>query len=107
MGVQALLRQLSLDAAYYRSIKESLAKRGKGVRRPVYDPFLETLTPYLLGRKPVIFACDNQEDIKKALRLTAECGVRGYIAGASEAWRVADMLKTAAVPLFLTGNFGP
>ncbi len=107
MGVQALLRQLSLDAAYYRSAKENLAKRGKGVRRPVYDPFLETLTPYLLGRKPVIFACDNQEDIKKALRLIAECGVRGYIAGASEAWRVADMLKTAAVPLFLTVNFGP
>jgi imidazolonepropionase-like amidohydrolase len=107
MGVQAFLRQLSLDAAYYQSTKDRLTKRGRGVRRPVYDPFLETLTPYLLGKKPVIFACDNQEDVKKALRLIAECGVRGYIAGASEAWRVADMLKTAAVPLLLTVNFGP
>lgn len=107
MGVQAFLRQLCLDAAYSRSIAESLAKRGKGVRRPVYDPFLETLTPYLLGNKPMIFACDNQEDIKKALRLIAEGNLRGLIAGASEAWRVADRLKASGIPLLLSANFGP
>ncbi len=107
MGVQAFIRQLCLDAAYYQSNKESLAKWGKGVRRPVYDPFLETLTPYLHGNKPMIFACDNQEDIKRALRLIAECSIQGLIAGASEAWRVADTLKTSGVPLLLTVNFSP
>jgi imidazolonepropionase-like amidohydrolase len=107
MGVQAFLRQLCLDAAHCRANKESLAKWGKGVRRPVYDPFLETLTPYLLGKQPMVFACDNQEEIKKALRLIAECDLRGLIAGASEAWRVADSLKTSGIPLLLSVNYGP
>ncbi len=107
MGVQAFIRQLSLDAAYYRSKQEALAQWGKGVRRPVYDPFLETLTPYLLGKKPMIFDCDNQEDIKRAMRLIAECGLHGLIAGATEAWRVADALKASGVPLLLTVNFAP
>ena len=107
MGVQAFIRQLCLDAAYYRSNKEALAQRGRGVRRPVYDPFLETLTPYLLGKQPMIFACDNQEDIKKAMRLIAGCGLQGLIAGANEAWRVAEALKASGVPLLLTVNFAP
>jgi imidazolonepropionase-like amidohydrolase len=107
MGVQAFIRQLCLDAAYYQSNKENLAKLGKGVRRPVYDPFLETLTPYLLGKKPMIFACDNQEDIKRAIRLITECNAQGLIAGASEAWRVRDKLKATNIPLLLSVNFSP
>ena len=106
IGVQAFFRQLCLDAAHYRLARE-MAGGGKGVRRPVHDPFLETLAPYLLDKKPIVFACDDQEDIKKALRLIAECGVRGLVAGASEAWKVAAGLKTAGVPVLLTLNFSP
>ena len=105
MGVQAFVRQLRLDAERYRSRQALVAGRGKGVRRPVYDPFLETLTPYLLGKEPIVFDCDDQEDIKKALRLVAEGGFRGLIAGASEAWRVADQLKASGVPVLLSLNF--
>lgn len=107
MGVQAFFRQLCLDAARYRTAGSLSAGRGSGVRRPVYDPFLESLSPYLLDGAPVIFACDGQEEIKKALRLIAGCGVRGLVAGANEAWRVADALRAAGIPLLLSVNFAP
>jgi imidazolonepropionase-like amidohydrolase len=105
MGVQALFRQLSLDAARYRTNAEMAS--GRGVRRPVYDPFLEALSPYLLDKGPVVFSCDGQEEIKNALRLVSACRVRGLVAGANEAWRVADALKASGLPVLLSLNFAP
>lgn len=107
MGTMALLRQSFLDTEHYASYKSRFSQSSKGIKRPEYDPFLEALIPFVVEKKPVVFNCTNQEDIKRALRLTEEFMLNGYLSGANEAWRVADKIKRAKVPLFVSVDFKP
>ena len=107
MGTMALLRQSLLDTQHYSLHKSIFSRSPKGTKRPEYDPFLEALVPFVMEKKPVVFNCENQEDIKRALRLIEEFKLNGYLAGANEAWRVAEVIKKARLPLFLSLDFTP
>jgi hypothetical protein len=107
MGTVAALRQAFCDASFYRDYGELYNRTGKTVKRPRYDPFLEDISPYILDGRPVVIRCDNQEDIKRALRLRREFGLHLILAGAEEAWRVAGFLEEAKVPLILSVGFKP
>lgn len=105
MGTMAFLRQSFLDTEHYSSWKSQFTKTPRGVKRPEYNPFLEGLFPYVVQKKPVFFNCANQEDIKRAIRLTKEFKLNAFISGANEAWRVAELLKEAKAPLLISLNF--
>ncbi len=108
MGTMAFLRQSFLDTGHYSSHKSQFAKSSRGLKRPEYNPFLEALSPYVVKKSPVFFNCANLEDIKRALGLIKEFKLNGFLTGANEAWRVADLLiKNAKVPLLLSLNFKP
>ncbi len=107
MGTMAFLRQSFLDTEHYSSWKAQFIKTSRGIKRPEYNPFLEGLFPYVVQKKPVFFNCANQEDIKRAIRLTKEFKLNGFITGANEAWRVAKLVKKAKVPLLVSLNFKP
>jgi imidazolonepropionase-like amidohydrolase len=107
MGTMALLRQSFLDAQHYSLHKSVFSRSSKGTKRPEYDPFLEALLPFVIEKKPVVFHCENLEDIKRALRLIEEFKLNGYLTGANEAWRVADLLKKAKVPVIVALDFDP
>ena len=107
MGTMALLRQSFLDAEHNFLYKNQFAKSSGGLKRPPYDPFLESLFPYVIEKKPVIFTCANLEDIKRAIRLTEEFKLNSYISGANEAWRAVDWIKKAELPLLVSLDFKP
>ena len=107
MGTMALLRQSFLDTEYYSSYKAQFSKSWRGLKRPEYNPLLESLSPFVIQKKPVIFNCQNQEDIKRALGLIAEFKLNGFLSGANEAWRVAALLKKTKVPLLVSLDFRP
>ncbi|UCC40808.1 MAG: hypothetical protein JSV96_05030, partial [Candidatus Aminicenantes bacterium] len=107
MGTMAFLRQSFLDAEYYRAYKSLYAKSAKGMKRPESNPFLEEIMPFVLEKKQIIFTCDNQEDIKRALGLIEEFKLNGLLSGANEAWRVAGKLKQKKLPLLISLNFKP
>ena len=107
MGTVALLRQSFLDTQHYSLHKSIFSRSSKGTKRPGYDPFLEALTPFVMEKKPIVFNCDNQEDIKRALRLIEEFRLNGFLAGANEAWRVVELIKKARLPLFVSLDFTP
>ncbi len=107
MGTMALLRQSFLDTEHYFLYNEQFSKFPKGLKRPDYKPFLESLVPYVVKKNPVIFNCANIEDIKRAIRLTQEFNLNGYISGANEAWRAVDWIKKANLPLFVSLNYRP
>jgi imidazolonepropionase-like amidohydrolase len=108
MGTMAFLRQSFLDTEYYSSYKSRFVKASRGIKRLEYNPFLDTLSPYVVRKSPVFFNCANLEDIKRALGLIKEFKLNGFLSGANEAWRVADLLtKNAKVPLLVSLNFKP
>ncbi|MFC2161500.1 amidohydrolase family protein [Acidobacteriota bacterium] len=107
MGTMAVLRQSFLDTEHYFLYKEQFEEFPNGLKRPDYNPFLENLLPYVIKKNPVIFNCANIEDIKRAVRITEEFKLNGYISGANEAWRVVDWIKKAKLPLLVSLDYSP
>jgi len=107
MGTMAFLRQSFLDAHRYSLWKFRYEKASRGLKRPEFNPFLEALLPFIVNKKPLVFNCANQEDIKRAISLINEFKLNGYISGANEAWRVAGLLKKTRIPLLISLNFKP
>jgi imidazolonepropionase-like amidohydrolase len=107
MGTMALFRQRFHDALHYADHLSRYEKAARGMKRPGYDPLLEALAPFVKERRPVVFQCNDQEDIKRALRLAEEFRLNAVISGANEAWRVAGDLKKAGRPLFVSLDFRP
>jgi imidazolonepropionase-like amidohydrolase len=70
---------------------------------PAPDPRLESLAPYTRGEKPVILHAENSVEILDALELARVLKLKAVISGAAEAWKVADALKQAKVPVLLGG----
>ncbi len=107
MGTIAFLRQSFLDADYYETRQAQYQKVLKGMKRPEYDPFLEALVPFVKEKKPVIFQCNNLEDIKRALKIIDEFKLNALLSHANEAWRDAAVLKKTPIPLLVTLDFRP
>jgi imidazolonepropionase-like amidohydrolase len=107
MGTIAHIRQSFIDAEYYAARQAQYAKDPAGLKRPEYDPRLEALAPFVRDRRPVVFQCNNVEDVKRALKIAAEFKLNALLAGANEAWRAADILKKNPVPLLVGLDFRP
>jgi imidazolonepropionase-like amidohydrolase len=61
----------------------------------------EALQPVVAGRMPLAIVADRESDIRQAVQLKAETGVRIIIFGGTEAWRVAAELARAEVPVVI------
>lgn len=105
LGVFAAQRQMLLDAQRYRDMQAAYARNRRGMRRPDDDPSLAALIPVLSKEIPVIMFANSQREIERALDMANEFGLRAYIAGGEEAWKVADRLKRENVPVIATLNF--
>jgi imidazolonepropionase-like amidohydrolase len=105
MGVFSAIRQAFLDAQRYQEAQRIYARSPRGVRRPDTDRSLEALLPVLSREMPVVMYADREREILRALDLVQEFKLRAMIAGGEEAWKVADRLREAGVPVLLTLNF--
>jgi imidazolonepropionase-like amidohydrolase len=76
----------------------------KGGAAPAPDPRLAALIPYASGKKPVIFHAEHRMEILDALQIAEELKLKAIISGGADAWKVADALKKADVPVLLAGT---
>jgi imidazolonepropionase-like amidohydrolase len=90
MGVAALVRKAFSDADAYR-------KKGTGPKNAKHD----ALVPALEGKVPVYFAAHRADDISTALRIADEFKLKPVIALGTEAYRMAEQLKKAGVPVIV------
>ncbi len=98
MGVFAYVRQVFLDLDHYRLEKDAYAKNPNGLKRPVYDRALEGL-----GESTrILLPASSAVQIDRMLRLAAEVKVRPVLYGGHEAYRCADTLKQAGVPVLIS-----
>jgi imidazolonepropionase-like amidohydrolase len=77
------------------------AHAGK-INRPRADIPMESLVAAARGGLPVVMRADDVEDIRGAVKFAGAHKVKLVVAGGLEAWRCADVLKKADVPVLLT-----
>ena len=97
MGVMAYMRQVWIDAAYYKLAKEAYAKDPVANPRPAYDRALEGL----LETHRLLIPATSRVQIERALRFGAEFKTPFVIYGGHAAYETVSELKAAGVPVIL------
>ncbi len=107
MGTVAWARQALLDARHQQAQWDDYERDPRGKERPRFDASARAWQDVLAGRLPLIVTCSRLNDVRRALALGQEFGVKVVLAGVPQAWEVADLLKKAGRPLLVTTNYDP
>ena len=92
-----ILRNALDEARAYRA-----APHGPGPRDQLLNHLdAEALAPVLDGRMPLAVSAQRESDIRQAIDLARDEHVRVIVIGGAEAWRVADLLAEAKIPVVL------
>ena len=89
MGVIAYIRQIYIDADYYRHAKEDYAKNPGGKKRIEYDRALEGL----LDAPRVLLPATYVRELDRMIRFAGELKTSALLYGGHEAYKAAAMLK--------------
>ncbi|HSG82268.1 MAG TPA: hypothetical protein VLC48_08465 [Gemmatimonadota bacterium] len=104
-AVIAFYRQTFEDARHHQTHVEAFQRGAQGVMPPTNDPDLDIMIGLMNGSQPAYFGVDLARDIQRVLALAREYGFRPVIVGGEEAWKVADELKAANVPVLVSLDF--
>jgi len=96
------IKELFHRAVAYDAVVTKARERGEAPPAP--DLRLEALVPYATGQKPVIFHADQPVEILDALALARELKLKAVLSGGAEAWKVAEAIKEAKVPVLVGGT---
>jgi imidazolonepropionase-like amidohydrolase len=99
LGVIAYERQAMYDAQRYGLVMDRWRANPRGLERPVFDPAAEALVPVVRKERPVFFWADDENEIRRAVRLAKEFDLNLAVVGATEGFRATDALagRTAIV----------
>ncbi len=89
MGVIAFIRQIYIDADYYRRVKEDYSKSPAGKKRVEYDRALEGL----LEAPRVLLPATYEREFDRMIRFAAELNTPVLLYGGHEAYKSTAMLK--------------
>lgn len=99
MGAWAVLREYLDEAAVYAAAPNTYPTRARESRFAIAD--LRALGPVIAGDQPLIVDVDSANDIRNLIRLKNAYQLRVIILDGVEAWRVADELAAANIPVIL------
>jgi imidazolonepropionase-like amidohydrolase len=95
------LREILHDAREYAKDRKAY-QQGEMRELAVSRLDLEALQPVVRGEMPFVVAVNRASDIQAMLRLAKEEKLDLILAGAGEAWVVADEIAAAKVPVLIT-----
>jgi len=107
MGTVAYARQSLDDAIRYRDEWAAYERSPAGKKRPRYDPALAAWQEVLAGREMLVVTAFRENDVRRALAIADEFKIKVAVAGAPQAFRVADLVKSRKLPLLVSVNFDP
>jgi imidazolonepropionase-like amidohydrolase len=107
MGTVAYARQALYDAARYRDEWAVYERAPRGKKRPRYDARLVAWQDVLAGRIPLAVTAHVENDVRRAVTLADEFKVRVLLVDAPQAFRVANLIKSRALPLIVGVNYDP
>ncbi len=105
MGGYAFLRQALLDAQHYRDAWSRYGKNKRGLERPQMDKSLAALQPVINGELPVVLVANNAREMRRVISFAEEFNLKYLIAGATQAYEVAEFLKEKNARVLLSLNF--
>ncbi len=97
------LKNAFRDARAYG--KARAAEGQAGIPKHDADPKLEALLPAIEGKIPVIVRANRIAEIREAVHWGSDEKLHVVLWGASDAWRMADQLATAQVPVIVDSPF--
>ncbi|MHA4837580.1 amidohydrolase family protein [Sphingopyxis sp. MSC1_008] len=95
------LRALFAEVRDYRA-RRAAYDRGETRDYTLSRADMDALIPVVEGRMPLLVSVNRAADIRDALALGREEGLKLILESASEGWRVADEIAAAGVPVLLT-----
>jgi imidazolonepropionase-like amidohydrolase len=118
MGQMSMLRQAFLKAQHYKAEQDAFAKKqaskdsnaesagskpeeSRSSVPPARDLKMEAMVLALDGQIPVVVRADRVSDIEMAIRLANEFHLRLILSEAPSAWRLADQLAAAKIPVIV------
>jgi len=107
MGTVAYARQSLYDAGHYQEEWKAYEAAPRGRKRPRYDAALQAWEEVLARRELLVVTASRENDVRRALALADEFKVRVAVAGAPQAFLVAELVKARQLPLLVTVNFDP
>jgi imidazolonepropionase-like amidohydrolase len=103
MGVIAYQRQSLYDARRHGQVQDRWRTNPRGVVRPDNDPKLQALVPVVRGTLPAFYEANNENEIRRAVNVGKEFGLKFTIVGATEGFKALDAL--AGHPVVVSVNF--
>lgn len=104
MGVIAVLRQVFLDAKWYRDAQAVAAKR-PGTERIAQNLSWEALQPVIAGRQPLLMVADEMLEVLQASRIAREAGVEATLVTAGDEYKRVAQVAATGRPLIVPVAF--
>ncbi len=95
-GGQVSSAQSDLES-FVASVKEYASKKGQVPT----DLALEAALPYVLGQKPILMRVRSASSIRNAVAFAEKHNLKVILAGAADAWKVADLLAQKKIPVII------
>ncbi len=102
MGVLAYLRQVFLDAAWYRQAQSVYDAHPQGLNRPAYDRTVRVLDRVLRDHELVLLPANTSAQILRALELAEKLGVPAALYGGQQGYDTASVLAARKMPVLVS-----
>jgi len=93
LGVITYQRQSFYDAQRQALLLERYKANPRGMARPENDASLDALVPVVRGQLPLFIEANNENEIRRAIRLAREFNLKPTIVGATEGFEALDALN--------------
>ncbi len=97
MGIMAYVRQLWIDAQWYKSAVETYEKNPQAGPRPAYDRAAEGV----LAARRVLLPASTRVEFERIARFAADLKTPAILYGGHEAFRSIDLIKKAGMPVIV------
>lgn len=107
MGTMAFFRQALLDGAHHRAEMAAYEKSPVGRKRPAFDPGKQVWADVAAGATPLLLQTPRTGDLRRAFALADEFKLKLILAGNTQAFEEAALLKQRKPALMVSVNFDP
>jgi hypothetical protein len=101
-GVISYVKQLYADADHQARFAAAYEANPTGRERPTYDRALEPIQRSIRENWPTILPGVEKREIRRAAKLGADVGARTVVAGAHDAYAIADELASGGIAVLVS-----